>query len=338
VTKRASWTLCTLAAVLALAVLLRLLLGPGGLSFPRGGTEWTLRGQRVLSGLTVGAALAVGGVMLQALLRNPLASPDLIGPAAGAGLAVTVAAWLGTFFIAADVAGNPVHPWWWGGLAHAPSAMIGALLTLGVVYALSQRRGFVEPVSLILIGVIVSIVCGAATLFFAHLMPPHVRFEISRWTVGAISDDVPISMLAVAGALTVAGVALAAWRGESMDVASLSEDEARTSGVAVGGLRVVLFLAAGALTAMAVVLAGPVGFVGLVAPHVVRLIAGPSHKVLAIGAALAGASLVVLADSAVRALDFGAGRMPLGVVTALVGGPVFLLLLRREMRSMMRGY
>lgn len=319
-----------LGGVCAAAALLRLALGPEGLELPRSEMEFMLRGRRVLAGAAVGVALAVGGVMLQSLLRNPLASPDLIGPAAGAGLAVTVAALVGHF--AAGDGGRAMV----GGVGDAPAALAGALGALGIVYVLSQKRGFVEPISLILVGVIVSIVCSAGTLLAAHLMPPHVRFEVSRWTVGAISDDVSGGLLVGAGLIAIGGVGLAVWLGRAMDVAALSEDEARAAGVPVGGLRLVLFMASGLLTAAAVLLAGPVGFIGLVAPHVVRLIAGPSHRALAIGAALAGAALVIMADSAVRAIDLGAGRMPLGVVTALVGGPVFLLLLRREMGAVGR--
>jgi iron complex transport system permease protein len=329
VPKRAFWTIFAFAALLAAAAAVRLLLGPGGLELPRDGLEWRLRGWRVVSGGVVGASLAVGGVMLQSLLRNPLAWPGLTGPAAGAGLAVTVATYLGTAGAAGSIGG--------GLLAEVPAAVLGALGALAVVYLLSQRRGFVDPVSLVLVGVIVSIICGAATLFVAHLMPPQARFEIARWTVGALNEEIaPEVMLAVA-LVAAGGAALAAWLGPAMDVASLSEDEARSAGVSVGRLQLTLFVVSGLLTAGAVLLAGPVGFVGLVAPHAVRLVGGASHRPLAIGAALAGAGLVILADSGVRAVELGAGRMPLGVLTALVGGPVFLLLLRREAAGRLAG-
>jgi iron complex transport system permease protein len=320
-------TIAAFGGLLCLAVALRLLLGPGGLELPRSGLEWRLRSWRVLSGAAAGASLALGGVMLQSLLRNPLASPDLIGPAAGAGFAVMLSAYLGF----AAGAGAEVAGWGrWGLVADAPAALAGSLSALGIVYLLSQRRGLVDPVSLVLVGVIVSIICGAGMLFIAHLMPPQLRLELSRWTVGSLSDEVGAAMLVMVLALSVAGMAAGVWLGPAMDVASLSEDEARSAGVAVGLLRLALFVLSGLLTAGAVLLAGPVGFVGLVAPHTARLVGGSAHRPLAVTAALAGASLVILADAGVRAIDLGAGRMPLGVLTALVGGPVFLLLLRRE--------
>jgi iron complex transport system permease protein len=327
VSKRGLWTILAFGGLLLVAAGLRMAIGPDGLELPRGGLEWQLRGWRVLSGAAAGASLAVGGVMLQSLLRNPLASPDLIGPAAGAGLAVSVAAYLGMLARVGTGATGDLPGW--GLLADAPAALVGALGALAIVYLLSQRRGLVDPVSLVLVGVIVSIICGAGTLFVAHLMPPQMRFELARWTVGSLSDEVGGRTLLLVGLLAATGTLLAAWLGPAMDVASMSEDEARSAGVAIGPLRLTLFAASGVLTAGAVLLAGPVGFVGLVAPHAVRLIGGPGHRPLAIAAAMGGAALVILADAGVRIVDLGAGRMPLGVLTALVGGPVFLLLLRR---------
>ena len=105
--------------------------------------------------------------------------------------------------------------------------------------------------------------------------------------------------------------------------------QALSTGVPIARLRIALFLLSGVLTAVAVVLAGPVGFVGLVCPHIVRLLAGPAHRTLVLGSALAGATLIVAADAAVKAVNLGGGRMPIGVITALVGGPVFIVLLRR---------
>jgi iron complex transport system permease protein len=302
-----------LGALLLLAIILRLLVVPEGLLWPRE-ADWGLRGRRVLSGGLVGASLGVGGVMLQSLLRNPLASPDLIGPAAGAGLAVSLAVWLGA---AAVLTG--------------PAALAGAFGALALVYILSQRRGLMDPISLVLVGVMVSIISGAAMMLVVHLMPPQARLEISYWMLGSLSDEVSVPAIAGTAVVCGGGIALGMWLGRAMDVAALSEDEARSAGVPVGWLRLGLFAGSGALTAAAVVLAGPVGFIGLVAPHLVRVLAGPAHRALIGGAALAGAALVILADSAVRALHLETGRMPLGIVTALVGGPVFLLLLRREM-------
>ena len=312
-----------LALVVGFAVWLRLLLGGGGLTLPESAQIWELRGQRVVAGAVVGVALAVAGVMLQSLLRNPLASPDLLGLASGAGLAVMVAVWLayqaGTGIARAT---SPMH-------AHSGAAVVGSLVALAVVYALSQRRGFVEPISLILVGVIISIMCGAGTQLVAALLPDGGS-AATRLIVGSLNDDETWGRLAAMGGVVLAGVALAVWLSPAMDAAALSDDEARSVGVRLGSLRVGLFLASGVLTAVAVMMAGMIGFVGLVCPHVVRLLAGPSHRVVVIGSALAGAALVIGADAGVKAVWMGTGRLPIGVVTALIGGPVFIWLLRRE--------
>jgi iron complex transport system permease protein len=315
--RRSILTLLALAALLAAAILLRLSLGPAGqIAWPQG-EDLAIRLDRVLSGLIVGAALAIGGVMLQSLLRNPLASPDLIGAASGAGLAVTASMLLSGSSVLALSA------------SQGPAALIGSLAALAVVYFLGQRRGFVEPVMLVLIGVMVSIICGAGTMLLGSLMPDGGWAAI-RWSMGAISDDVSRQTLAAVGALTLIALAAGLLLGRAMDVASLSEEEARSIGVPIEYLRLALFLLSGALTAGAVLIAGPIGFVGLVCPHIVRLTAGPSHRTLLVGSALAGATLVIAADIAVRLVDLQTGRLPLGIFTALVGGPIFIAMLRRR--------
>lgn len=314
--------LLALCGVLAAMGLLRLGLGPDGLGWPASPDEWWLRSGRVVAGIIVGASLGAGGVMLQSLLRNPLASPDLIGAAGGASLAVALATYArGTWVLPAI--GTEL-----AGLATIPAALIGALVALALVYLLAQRRGFVEPVSLVLVGVMVSIIAGAGTALVSHLMPPNLSFSVTRWTVGGLSDDTSPRVLVGSG-VAAAGVVMAGvFLGRAMDVAALGEDEARASGVNVRWLRAVLFVGAGVLTAAAVVLAGPIGFIGLVAPHAVRLLSGPAHRPLVLGAAVAGAVLVLGADAAVRVIRVETGRLPLGVVTALAGGPIFILLLR----------
>lgn len=320
-TKRAAVTILILGLVLSGAVWLRLLVGePGGaLRWPSDAATMQLRAERVCSGAVVGIALAVAGVMLQCLLRNPLASPDIIGLAAGAGLGVMVEAYLAWLAGATVVAGG----------ASIPAALVGALAALGVVYGLSQRRGLIEPVRLILVGVIVSIICGSAMVFVQYLLPNRA-FEVSRWMLGSLSDDNTARRIAVVGAATVAATIGAAALGRQMDAATLSEDEARSLGVRLGALRVTLFVLSGVLTAGAVVLAGPIGFVGLVCPHLVRLGAGPSHRTLVIGSALAGAALVVLADALVKAWKLPTGRLPIGVLTSVIGGPLFVWMLRKQ--------
>jgi iron complex transport system permease protein len=314
--------LATMVVLLCVAVVFRLLVGDrgGGFHWPESGDLWRIRSDRVVAGLVVGISLAVGGVMLQSLLRNPLASPDLIGPGAGAGLGVMVAIYLTT------TESGPVI----STAALAVPALIGALIALGLVYILSQRRGFVEPVSLVLVGVMVSIICGALTMLVSRLLPPDAKWVGAAWMYGSIGDDIRPSTLWMTGAVAVAATAFGAWAGPAMDAAAMSEDEARSVGVAVGPLRLALFGCSGALAAGAVVLAGPIGFVGLVCPHLFRLLAGPGHRALILGSAATGAALVVAADGAVKVISVETGRLPIGILTTLIGGPVFLMLLRKS--------
>ncbi|GJQ30840.1 MAG: ABC transporter permease [Phycisphaerae bacterium] len=316
-----------LAALAATAILMRLAIGRG-----EGGVTWGLenldfRGVRVVSGAIVGVCLAVAGVFLQSMLRNPLASPDIIGLASGSGLGVMLAAWLG-YRAGLGLAAIDA-----GGLGVSGAALVGSLLALGLVYALSQRRGLIDPITLVLVGVAVSIVCGAGTLLIKQLLPDQ-GMSAGRYLMGVVRDDTPVRTLWWAGAVALGGVVLGVACGRAMDANALGEDEARSVGVPVGLLRGVLFAAAGVLTAAAVVVAGPVGFVGLICPHVVRLGAGPGHRVLVIGAALAGVALVVGCDVLVRAVNVGTGQLPIGVLTSLIGAPVLIGMLRREQRGM----
>lgn len=310
-----------LLCVLVVACVLRLLAGGSVLHWPEAGEFFELRANRLASGLVVGASLGLAGVLLQTLVRNPLASPDLLGLSAGAGLATMLAAWIGwqtgSTLITQSVRTGP--------------AFLGAIAALASVYTLGQKRGVVEPISLILVGVIVGVMCAGASMAISSLLPPEPAGIASRVLFGSLGDDVSWTTIMVLGAIAigslVAGVAFA----HQFDAMSMGEDEARSVGVSIRSLRLGMFLVAGALTAGTVAIAGTIGFVGLVGPHVVRLVFGPSHRVLIPASAVAGAIIVVGADTGVsvaKMIEPSIGRVPIGVVTALLGGPVFLVLLR----------
>ena len=321
--RRAWISIAVFAALLASAGVLRMLVGGPAMAWPDDPFVVELRGLRLCAGLTVGAALGLAGVLLQSLLRNPLASPDLMGLAAGAGLAVTIAT-----YIAYRAGGGLVI---WSGAG--PAALIGSLLALTIVYVLSQRSWLIDPVAMILVGVVVSFVFGAVTVFVQHLMPD--RGESGRrWMMGMLSDETRWADVAALGVLCIGFAAASAKLGPAMDAASMSEDEARSSGVPLGLLRAFQFAGAGVLTAGSVAIAGPIGFVGLICPHVARLVGGPAHRGLSISAALAAAALVVGADTLVKSVTVAGGRLPIGVLTSVIGGPVFIWLLLRERASM----
>lgn len=313
-----------LAVLLVIALLigaLRLLIdrNPSGavsLAWPQESYAW-LRWTALAIGALVGVGLAVSGVLLQALLRNPLAEPFILGLSSGAGLGMMAA-----LYIAHLTHGNIAIL----GTRNGP-AIIGALGALAIVYILSQRRGWLDPITSVLVGVIVSAICGAGIMFFQHLVPDGLRGEFTLWLMGEIPGAMESRALIIAACLIGIGLLVSVVMGKAMDAATLGDDEARSIGLAIGPLRLAMFCLAGVLAAVTVALAGPIGFVGLIAPHAARVILGPRHAVLAIGAALVGIALVVGADVARQALDVGAGRMPIGVFTALIGGPVFIWLL-----------
>lgn len=317
--------LCLLAALLAVACAIRLMIG-GAADTPEATAQMLeLRQWRVLCSLIVGAALGVSGVLLQSLLRNPLASPDLLGLASGAGLGIMTIVFIGYHaglgIAATDLASSGL------GLTTTTAAVLGAVGALAIVYLLSQRRGLLDPVTLVLVGVVISVIAGSATSLLKTLMPDQ-GLAASRLLLG-LWDETPRPQLAIIGGLTILCTALAAWSGPAMDAAALGDDEAQSVGVRLGRLRALLFTLAGILTAASVVIAGPVGFVGLICPHAARLLLGPSHRALVIGSALTGATLVIAADAATRLIDFGSGHPPISILTSLLGGPILIFILRK---------
>jgi iron complex transport system permease protein len=304
------WVLGWCLGGLVLAVLVRLLVPWEGLT----SEILALRAQRVGIGVVVGGVLALGGVLMQHLMRNPLASPDFLGMAAGGGLAVSLGiAMLG------------------GGLAwpvQAMCALAGALAALSMVYMLSRRQGGVDPGVLILVGVVIGLMCAAGTMLVQHLSSD--RGESSRrWLLGAIDENTPWAAVFAAASVLVVGIAWTWQRGELLDAAVLGDDEARSMGVDLGGIRRFEFVMTGLLAAGAVVLAGPVGFVGLIGSHMARGLGGPHHRTLAWSAPLAGAAVVLLSDGISRWLATSGGRLPLGVVTSVLGGITLVVIVRR---------
>ncbi len=314
---RQGLTILALFIACAIVVALRLLVGSDGWGIVDDPAITRLRMDRVIIGGIVGASLGLSGTLLQSLLRNPLASPDLMGLSAGAGFAVTLRTWQVGSLLGASAAAFP--------------ALIGAMGVLLFVWFLSQRRGIIDPITMILVGVIVSVILGAATMLVVSLMPDR-GFSVSRWMMGTLREQVDAGTLLVCSAILIGVVGWAVAAARSFDVMALGEDEAKSVGVSVSAVRAGQFIGAGVLTAISIVLAGPIGFVGLVCPHLVRLLAGPGHRTLVIGSTLAGIALVVGADTLVRAVPTDAGRIPIGVITSLIGGPVFLVMLLRMRR------
>lgn len=276
----------------------------------------------------VGASLAVAGVLLQSLLRNPLGEPWMLGLTSGASLAIGI--WTFAGYLATGMVARYTTPF-------APP-LLGALAALGIVYALANRRGLLDPLALVLIGVIISVICAALTSLVQALLPDAGLALGVRWMLGAISENTPPLHLWIAAGIGIAGIGVSAFLGPALDAAALGDDEARSVGVRLGALRATLFLTASALAAATMTLAGPIGFVGLICPHLARSWLGPRHRPLIFGAALAGIAMLTLSDALVTLMpaivrevfNHSIGRLPVGVVTALIGGPLFIWLLRRR--------
>lgn len=328
--------LILLGVVVAALCALRLLIdrAPGGglgLAWPDPDyAEFRFRSAAVA--VVIGASLAVSGVLLQALLRNPLASPFILGVSSGAGLGVMVWMYLGYILGISQGSHGTGGGFRFAGfvasVSQTAAALGGAIVILALVYLLAQRRRILDPLSLVLVGVVLAAMCNAGMMILELLVPNRLRGDLLFWMMGNIRQNVGDGALLTAGVICLVGVVVAALMGRAMDAATFGDDEARSVGLNLGPLRVLMFLLAGVLAASAVAIAGPIGFVGLIAPHAARLLVGPAHTTLVLAAAITGAGLVVAADAASQALDFGAGRVPVGVFTALIGGPAFLWLLR----------
>ena len=304
--------LVLLLVLMLLGLILRLVIEPGGrLGWPENGVIWGIRLDRAIAAVIVGVALGAAGVALQAMLRNPLASPDLLGMSAGAVLAVTLGRALGV------------------GIPDGVAALAGAIGALGLVLLLGRRRGQIEPVTLILVGVALAIGLGSLASAVRALLPPSARPD-GVWMFGTLSDGLTTPRLALAGAVASAGVVWIAVRGQGLDAAAMGEDEALSTGVPLRRLRMEMLLVAGGLTSVAVVLAGPIAFLGLVCPHLVRLVIGPRHGTLVVGAAMAGATLMLVSDSVVRVVPLETGRLPTGVVVAVLAAPALIVILRSQ--------
>lgn len=287
---------------------------------PLSGPVWRMRLMRLATGATVGVALSVAGMALQGLLRNPLAEPYVLGIASGAAVGVLVGSAL---------AGSLALAGW----ATAPAlALAGALATCLAVYLIAQRHGRLDPYVLLLSGVIINVFNGALMLAILLVTDPNDIISFVGWGMGMIRDTTSEALLGVCAAAAAAGWAVIFLRGAWFNALSLGDDVAGSVGVSVQGLRLVTFFVTAMMTAGAVALAGPVGFVGLVVPHLCRLIVGADHRRLALVAGLAGAIFLMLADTLCRMAGewLKVGLVPVGVVTALVGGPFFIFLLRRR--------
>jgi iron complex transport system permease protein len=282
---------------------------------------WAVRFPRVALAVLVGACLAVAGALLQGVFGNPLAEPAVVGVSSGAAVGACTVIVLGV-----SVFGN---------LTVAVAAFTGGLLTTLLVYTLARSGGRTEVVTLVLTGIAVNAFAFGVIAFLTYVADPQAREQIVFWQLGSLNGATGSAVAAVVP-LAVAGLVMAALVAGRLDLLALGEGPARHLGVHVERLRLVVVVAVALLVGAGVAFAGIVGFVGLVVPHVIRMIAGPAHRLLVAASAVGGALVLVSADLLARTAVENA-ELPLGMLTSLVGGPFFFWLLRRT-RSRQGGW
>ena len=277
-----------------------------------------LRLARTALGVVAGAGLSVAGVIFQAILRNPLAEPYVLGVSSGAGLGAVLAIVLGL-----SAAGAWTLP---------ATAFAGALGTILLVYALARTPTGTAPVqTLLLSGVVVSAVLGSILMFVVSVAPSEKLHGVVWWLLGNL-QVFDWGLLRIVSAVVAAGLAVSVLFARDLNLMALGEEPAAHLGLDVEWTKKLFFLLASLMTGATVAACGLIGFVGLIVPHTVRLVAGPDHRRLVTASALAGAAFLVLADSVARTI-IAPREVPIGVITAMLGGPFFLGLLRKRKAS-----
>jgi iron complex transport system permease protein len=274
---------------------------------------------RVVAAALVGGSLAAAGVVFQALLRNPLASPDTLGVSTGAALGAMLAI---TFHLDVNISGIPSVPL---------ASFAGALCALGVVYALAtgRRRGLSTTV-LLLAGVTMTAFLTALILFTQYMADFTDTFRTVRWMMGILDVGGYTPILAGLPMLLVA-YGMFATLPRALDLISLGADAAAARGVNVVRAERLALVSASLATGAAVSISGPVGFIGIVVPHLIRLMVGSDHRLVLPASILFGAAFLIMCDLVARTV-FAPVEFPVGVITALIGGPFFLWLLVRSSR------
>lgn len=283
-----------------------------------------IRLPRVLLAAFVGAALACSGAVFQALLRNPLADPYILGISSGAGLGAMLAVVTGWTWVL------------WGISSMAVCAFIGALCTIWLVWWIGGYTGRTSGTGLLLAGVVVNSFFSALILFLTSIAKAREIQTTLFWLMGYITTPDKGSILSACAGFITAGIALLIFLAPHINVLSLGKAEARSLGIYPERVFIVTFMAAALITSIAVSLSGLVGFVGLIVPHAVRLITGPDHRRLIPFCIFGGAVFLVIADTAARTM-IAPAQLPAGVITALAGGPFFLFLLIRSCKQMRTG-
>ncbi|MGE3785741.1 MAG: FecCD family ABC transporter permease [Nitrospirales bacterium] len=271
---------------------------------------------RLMLAFFVGGSLSMVGVALQALLRNPLADPFIIGISSGAALGAAMALLLGLGAAVGTVSALPV------------CAFLGALGSLLLVYRLSATHAGFSVYTLLLAGVVVNAIFSAFILFLTSVADPNKTFGMYAWLMGTLTGPDFVTLMILGGYL-VLGLGFLAAKAQALNLMTLGEETARSLGVEVERVKKIVFLMSALVTGAVVAFSGLIGFVGLIVPHAIRLGVSADHRLLMPLSGLVGGAFLMVADTVARTL-LSPIELPVGVVTALVGGPIFLYLLMQR--------
>ena len=325
-----------LLLLLAATALMALSTGPSGASLWRAlvalatGTAvdaqdalvlWDIRLPRLILGGLIGAGLASGGAIMQGIFRNPLADPGLVGVGAGAALGAVSMIVLGSVVPAGVAALLGQH-------LVAVAAFLGGWIVTFLLYRISTRLGRTSVATLLLAGIAISALAGAVTGILIFISDDRALRDLTFWSLGSLAGASWVKV-AVAAPLILLALTAGSFLGRGLNALALGEAAAMHMGVPVERLKRIAILSVAAATGAAVAVAGAIGFVGIVVPHLLRLMSGPDHRHLLWNSALLGATLLLLADTISRSIVAPA-ELPIGIITAVVGAPVFLWILLRQ--------
>ena len=309
---------CAVLTLLAAPILgecLILGIDPAGLD---GLVFWEVRVPRVLLAFLCGAALALGGLVFQAMFRNSLATPYTLGVASGSTFSVALWINFGLSFSVMGVSGVSL------------AALIGALLSVTLVYNLARFAGGLATVSLLLGGVILSFFFSSLTMLVQYFADAGSMFKMMRWTMGSLGQADMDAVLRVLP-FVVSGIVLIVHYRRELDLLSIGDELAMSRGVEVKKVRRVLFFAVSLMMAGVVSVCGPIGFVGIMVPHFCRMLFGVVHRELVWMTILLGGIFLVWCDTLARSVTIGSD-LPVGIITSLIGGPFFLIVLLKRAR------
>ena len=275
---------------------------------------WLIRIPRVAIAFLAGAALAISGMAFQAMFRNPLATPFTLGVASGASLGAAVSIHLGLAFAFLGIPSVTIF------------AFVGALASIFLVYGLTRARMGFSTATMLLAGVALSFFFSSLILFLQYVSDFTQSFRMLRWVMGGLERVVNFNDVFNVLPMVVAGSLIVLYLTHELNLIATGEELAASRGVEVSRTKKTLFFAASLMVGAVVAVCGPIGFVGLMAPHICRLVIGPDHRYLAPATWLFGGTFLVLCDTLARTV-MAPTELPVGIITALLGGPFFLWLL-----------